>query len=69
MGGGVSHVLAAVFLAISMVFVYRSFTGCGSGRRIDAAGGDPPQQGPVSAGGFYCLRSGETDIECPVCSH
>ena len=29
----------------------------------------PPTAGPVSTGGFYCLRSDETDIECPVCSH
>ena len=27
MGSGVSHALAAVFLAVSMVFVYRSFYG------------------------------------------
>jgi K(+)-stimulated pyrophosphate-energized sodium pump len=27
MGTGVTHVLAAVFLALSMVFVYRSFYG------------------------------------------
>ena len=32
MGTGVSHVLAAVFLAVSMVFVYRSFYGMRIGR-------------------------------------
>jgi K(+)-stimulated pyrophosphate-energized sodium pump len=37
-GAGLTHVLAAVFLAVALVFVYRSFYGMRIGRRAEVAG-------------------------------